>query len=169
MNTKITSFIGSYFNSILVGKIIKSDRRLSKSFLQFLLDGIIKVDWYFCFKMYQNQFQDDALKSLNLNDAMYSEYLINKTYISDFFDKKPSLRTMVVLGKTIVDAFAMQVQELYPDSEVVIFCMINKQRSSDVWISIYEYKDWCNPILEPYADKYTNNSYYLKRIHKSII
>jgi hypothetical protein len=45
---------------------------------------------------------------------------------------------MVVFGKMIVDAFALQVQELYPDEDIVIVCMLNKQRSSDVWVSLYK-------------------------------
>ena len=72
---------------------------------------------------------------------MYQEFILNKTYISDFFTKKPSLRTMCIVGKTIVDAFALQIQEKFHNHDIVIFCMINKQRSHDVWISMYEYRD----------------------------
>jgi hypothetical protein len=64
---------------------------------------------------------------------------------------------MVVFGKMIVDAFALQVQELYPDEDIVIVCMLNKQRSSDVWVSLYKYRENCSPILEPYSDIYKNN------------
>ncbi len=164
MNQKIISFSGKYFTDILNGKIQNNKIVISTSFFEFLSKWIIKTQDHFCFDMYKANFYIENNDIFDANQAMYNEYINNKTYISDFFDKKPSLRTMVVLGKTIVDAFALQVQELYPNDDIVIFCMINKQRSSDVWVSMYKHRDNCGSILEPYNDNYEHNSYYLRRV-----
>lgn len=166
MNKKIISFSGKYFTEILNGKIQNNKLIISASFFEFLSKWIIKNKDYFCFDMYKSNFYTQNNIWFDANQAMYDEYINNKTCISDFFNKKPSLRAMVVLWKTIVDAFALQVEEAYPNDDIVVFCMINKQRSSDVWLSMYKYRENCSPILEPYNDGYENNSYYLKRIWK---
>lgn len=161
---KITSFSWEYFQKILKGNIRDSNITLSKKLIEFLWKGIIKTESYFCFDCYKDHFPSWG----NWNEMMYTEYIQNKTYISWFFYKKPSLRTMSIIGKIIVDAFIIEVQEKFPENDIIIFCMINKQRNHDVWISLYEYRDGCDPILEPYTEN-IYNSYYLRRTNKSKI
>lgn len=164
MNNRIASFTWKYYQEILNKPLVRKRLEISHWLLNFFYKWIIKSWDYFCFWIYENTFSD-FIKDTKSED-MYTEYIHNKTHLSDFFTKKPPLQTMVILWARIVDAIALEAQENFPDNDIVIFCMINKQRTNDVWISLYEFKGNWVPILEPYWDSYDRNSYYLKRTLK---